>query len=52
MFRVSKSQYVWMSKNLDYENPYCVTGTIKHIGQQCGPKGICKDKINGTLEAE
>lgn len=28
----SKRMLVWMSKNLGYENPYCVTGTFKLTG--------------------
>ena len=43
-----KKALVWMSKNLEYENPYSVTGTIKLTGPEQSPKGICTDKIIGT----
>lgn len=43
-----KKALVRMSKNLVYENPYSVTGTIKLTGSEQNPKGICKDKIIGT----
>ena len=37
-----------MSKDLCYENPYSVTGTIKLTGSEQSPKSICTDKIVGT----
>ena len=44
-------QYVWISKNWSYENPYSVIGTIKHTGLKEAPKGICKDRNIGTWKA-
>ena len=37
-----------MSKIAGYENPYIVKGNVKYAGSKEAPKGICKDKINGT----
>ena len=34
------SPSVWISKNLRYETPYCVTGTIKLTGSEQAPKDI------------
>ena len=42
------SQSGWISKNLRYETPYCVTGTIKLTGSEQAPTDICKDRIIGT----
>ena len=42
---------VWFSKNLLYEKPYSVTGTIKLTGSKQAPKAICKDRIIGTQKA-
>lgn len=47
----SKLQYVWISKNLLYESPYSVIGTVKHTGPKQGPKDICKDRDIGTRKA-
>lgn len=43
---------MWWSKIACYETPYSVTGAIKHTGSKQAPKGICTDRIIGTLEAE
>jgi hypothetical protein len=42
---------VWISKNGMYENPYSVTGTIKHTGSKKAPKDICKGRDIGTWKA-
>ena len=34
-----------------YENPYSVTGTIKHTGSKKAPKDICKGRDIGTWKA-
>lgn len=39
-----------VSKIAEYENPYIVTGGIKHTGLKRIPKDICKDKNIGTLK--
>ena len=39
---------MWWSKNLVYEKPYCVTGTIKLTGVKSAPKDICTDRVIGT----
>lgn len=36
------------SKNVFYENPYCVTGAVKPTGSEQTPKDKCKDRIIGT----
>ena len=36
------------SKNVLYENPYCVTGAVKPTGSEQTPKGKCTDRIIGT----
>ena len=37
------------SKNVFYENPYCVTGAVKPTGSEQTPKGKnIKDRIIGT----
>ena len=41
-----------MSKTCCYENPYGITGTVKHIGLQGSSKDICKDRFIGTREAD
>jgi len=43
-------EYVRISKIGIYENPYTVTGCIKHTGPKQEPKGICTDKSVGTWE--
>ena len=40
-----------MSKIVGYENPYIVTGNVKYAGSKEAPKGICRDKINGTWKS-
>ncbi len=42
---------MWWSKIACYETPYSVTGAVKHTGSKQAPKGICTDRIIGTLEA-
>jgi len=42
------SPLVWISKNLCYESPYCVKGTIMLTGSERAPKDICIDRIVGT----
>ena len=37
-----------ISKDILYETPYTVTGSIKHTGPKELPKDICKDKVIGT----
>lgn len=32
MYGFGQPQLVWLSKNLLYEKPYCVTGTVKPTG--------------------
>ena len=41
-----------MSKTCCYENPYGITGTVKHTGLQGSSKDICKDRFIGTREAD
>lgn len=43
--------YVGISKICGCENPYSVTGTIKHTGLKQTPKGKCTDKSVGTWKA-
>ena len=45
------SPSVWISKNLRYETPYCVTGTIKLTGSEQAPTDIWTDRNIGTWEA-
>ena len=45
---LSYGKLVWKSKNVFYENPYCVTGAIKLTGSEQTPKDKCKDRIIGT----
>ncbi len=42
---------VGKSKNVRYETPYSVTGTIGRTGSEQAPKGICTDKLVGTWKA-
>lgn len=41
-----------ISKISCYERPYIVTGYIKWTGSKGAPKGICKDRNNGTQKAK
>ena len=36
------------SKNVFYENPYCVKGAVKPTGSEQTPKDKCKDRIIET----
>ena len=42
---------VRLSKSSCYERPYVVKGSIKQAGSKGKPKGICKDRDNGTGKA-
>lgn len=48
MCKSLKRKLVRISKNLAYENPYSVTGTIKLTGSEQNPKNICTDMVIGT----
>ena len=41
-------ELVRTSKNVLYENPYCVRGAVKPTGSEQTPTGKCTDRIIGT----
>ena len=45
---LSDRKSVRTSKNVLYENPYCVIGAVKLTGSEQTPTGKCTDRIIGT----
>lgn len=47
----NSARFVGLSMNANEEKPCIVTGNTKQTGSKRKPKSICKDRKNGTREA-